>query len=66
MTEEEINLLNMLGECYNAFNELPLIGISVGVQEFVSSIHICQMAVMARHGYRDLKEKGVAREHEAW
>ena len=51
MTEEEIHVLDLLGEAWNEFSKLPN-SHPMDNEEFVHHIHILQRQVLAREGRR--------------
>lgn len=57
MSEQELRVLNMLGEAFNEFQKLPVLHYS-DLPEFVHAIHAAQNIILARAG---LREAGVIR-----
>lgn len=58
MTSEETALVELLGKCFNAFNQLPTYHLSDS-KEFAQAIHVCQNIVFARDGMRDYGYKAI-------
>lgn len=54
LTHEEKKVVEMLGEVWNNYCELPEEHVNEK-DEFFSAIHICQRTVLARAGRRDMK-----------
>lgn len=52
MTEQEKELLELLGKCYVIFAHLPVYH-PADAKEFAVAIHACQNIVFARMGMRD-------------
>lgn len=55
MTEAEIELVDNLGKCWNAFLELPNEHGTESV-DFMDAIHVAQRLIMARVGRRSYNE----------
>lgn len=58
LTEQEQALVNLLGQCFNAFKQLPIYHPS-DMDEFVRAIHAAQNIVLARPGYASQPHLGI-------